>query len=224
LANRGTIFLDEIGELPYELQPKLLRVLQEGEFNRIGEAHAVKVDVRIIAATNRNLEREVSVGKFREDLFYRLNVFPLRVPPLRERKEDIPLLVEHFVQKFAAKMGRPVEKVPLSVIQNLERYSWPGNIRELENVIERAVILSGGETLELGDGFQKGKINAASIVGNTDLSMEEIERHHIVAVLNSTGWRISGEHGAAKILRMKPTTLASRMSKLGIRRPRDNAE
>jgi DNA-binding NtrC family response regulator/sugar lactone lactonase YvrE len=220
LANGGTIFLDEIGELPYELQPKLLRVIQEGEFNRIGEAHTIEVNVRIIAATNRELQREVMAGKFREDLFYRLNVFPLRIPPLRERKEDIPLLVEHFVQKFAVKMGKPIKKVPLSVIQALERYDWPGNIRELENIIERAVILSRGDTLELFESFQRGRSTTAGRERDGIVSLEEVERQHIVAVLNTTHWRVSGEHGAAKILGMKPTTLASKMEKLGIRRPR----
>ena len=220
LANGGTMFLDEVGELPCELQPKLLRVIQEGEFNRVGDARSIKVDVRIIAATNRELQHEVDAGRFREDLFYRLNVFPLRIPPLRERKEDIPLLVEHFVQKFALKMGKSAQKIPLSVIQALERYDWPGNIRELENIIERAVILSRSDTLELFDSLKKESDIATSRDRNVNFRLEDVERQHIVAVLDSTHWRVSGEHGAAKILGLKPTTLASKMEKLGIRRPR----
>ena len=216
LANHGTIFLDEIGDLPLELQAKLLRVLQEGEFERLGSSDTTKVNVRVIAATNRELDKAVEEGTFREDLFYRLNVFPVRMPSLRERKEDIPLLVRYFVKKHGAKLGKKIETVPRKVLASLEAYSWPGNIRELENSIERAMITSEGPTLNFGEWLP----NPNRILPKSRaLSLEELEREHIVSVLELTGWRVSGERGAAKILNIKPTTLESRMKKLKISKP-----
>ena len=215
LANGGTLFLDEIGELPIELQSKLLRALQEGEFERVGSTKTQKVDVRVIAATNRDLNHEVDAGHFRADLFYRLNVFPVQSIPLKERKEDIPLLVKHFVNKFSAKVGKRVSNIPKRVINSLQSYDWPGNIRELENVIERAVILSSTQTLELGDWIPKKP--ASALQGEFD-TLAEFERKYILSVLQKTSWRVSGEKGAAKVLGMKPTTLESRMKKLGIKR------
>lgn len=215
LANGGTIFLDEIGDLPLELQVKLLRVLQEGEFERLGSSVTHKVDVRIIAATNRDLHTEIEQGRFREDLFYRLNVFPIVIPPLRERKEDIPLLIKHFVKKYCRKIGKPVANIPQSFVDKLQAYNWPGNVRELENIIERAVIVSPGEKLVLGDWLPKN--NGQN--GNSQLSsLDENERNHIIKALEKTGWRISGEKGAAKLLQINAKTLESRMKKLGIER------
>lgn len=215
LADSGTIFLDEIGELPLELQSKLLRVLQEGEFERLGGTKTINVNVRVIAATNRNLENEVADGNFRADLYYRLNVFPINSLPLRERKEDIPLLVKHFVDKYGAQIGKKIRNIPKRVIKSLQTYHWPGNIRELENVIERALILSPENKLELGDWIpQKADTDKADRL----VSLEEYERDYILRVLNETMWRVSGDKGAAKILGMKPTTLESRMKKLGIKR------
>ncbi|RKY91296.1 MAG: sigma-54-dependent Fis family transcriptional regulator, partial [Ignavibacteriae bacterium] len=215
LADGGTIFLDEIGDLPLELQPKILRVLQEGEFERIGNPKTIKVDVRVIAATNRDLKAEIKKGNFREDLFYRLNVFPIFIPPLRERKEDIPLLVNHFVNAYSAKIGRKVETVSQTIINTLQIYHWPGNVRELENIIERALITSGGKKLMLSDWLPKQEINT-----NHDefLTIQENEKQHIVKALEKTDWRISGESGAAKILGIKRTTLEARMKKLNIER------
>jgi formate hydrogenlyase transcriptional activator len=213
LADGGTIFLDEVGELPLELQPKLLRVLQEGEFERVG-GPTVEVDVRVIAATNRDLEAAVRDGRFRADLFYRLNVFPLEIPPLRQRPGDVPLLVGHFAAKYARKLGRTIETIPKPALERLEAYPWPGNVRELENVIERAVIVSRGPKLELGEWFPAPQVGRGARVR----TLEELEREHIVAVLEMTAWRVSGERGAAKILGLKPTTLDARMKKLGIRR------
>jgi len=216
LADGGTIFLDEIGELPVELQAKLLRVLQEGEFERLGNPKTMKVNVRVIAATNRNLEEAIAKKEFREDLFYRLNVFQIVSPPLRNRKEDIPLLVKHFVKKYEGKMGREIKNIPDKVIDALMLYDWPGNIRELENMVERALILSVGNTLEYGDWIPAAK----NIVANqmTLLKMEDVEKEHIISVLNQTNWKVSGEKGAAKILGLNPTTLESRMKKLEIKR------
>jgi len=216
LADGGTIFLDEIGELPVELQAKLLRVLQEGEFERLGNPKTIKVNVRVIAATNRNLEEAIIKKEFREDLFYRLNVFQIISPPLRNRKEDIPLLVEHFVKKYETKMGREIKIIPKNVIDALMLYDWPGNIRELENIVERALILSVGKTLEYGDWIPsvKNAGNKQSLL----LKMEDVERQHIISVLNQTNWKVSGENGAAKILGLNPTTLESRMKKLEIKR------
>lgn len=215
LADGGTIFLDEIGELPLELQSKLLRALQEGEFERVGSANTLKVDVRVIAATNRDLQKEVDDGSFRADLYYRLNVFPINSLPLRERKEDIPLLVKHFVDRYSAKIGKKIVSIPKRVINSLQGYHWPGNIRELENVIERAVILSNGRVLELGDWIPR--TGSESVTHEMD-TLHEFEKKYIVRVLQKTSWRVSGEKGAAKILGMKSTTLESRMKKLGIKR------
>ncbi len=215
LADGGTIFLDEIGDLPLELQVKLLRVLQEGEFDRLGNSNTLKVDVRVIAATNRNLETEVRNGKFREDLYYRLNVFPIVIPPLRERKEDIPLLVKHFMEKYSTKTGKQVEMISQNLIDKLQTYNWPGNVRELENIIERAVILTQGKKLMLGDWLSKAESRSDESHIPT---LEELEKKHILEVLELTGWRIRGDHGAASILNLKPTTLASKMEKLGIKR------
>ena len=215
LANGGTIFLDEIGDLSLDLQSKLLRVLQEGEFERLGNPHVIKVDVRVIAATHRNLEKAIEDGDFREDLYYRLNVFPIEIPPLRERKDDIPLLVKHFVKKYSGKTGKRIDIIPQKTIDALVAYNWPGNIRELENIVERAVIISRGKQLELGDWLtEKKSITTASHA----VSLEDVERMHIIEVLEMTGWRVSGEKGAAKILGLKPTTLEARMNKLGIKR------
>jgi DNA-binding NtrC family response regulator len=216
LADGGTIFLDEIGEMPVELQPKLLRVLQEGEFERVGGSKTLKVNVRVIAATNRDLEKEVSEGRFREDLYYRLNVFPIMSLPLRERKDDIPLLVRHFCTKHGPGVGKTIETIPQDVMDTLMDYNWPGNIRELENVIQRALILSPSRKLELGD-WSRRKSLPPKPTGL--VSMETCERNHIISVLEHTRWKVSGRNGAAEILDMIPTTLDSRMKKLGIQRP-----
>jgi len=214
LADEGTLFLDEVGEIPIELQPKLLRALQEGEFERVGGVKTIKVDVRVIAATNRNLEKEIEKGRFRSDLYYRLNVFPLNIPPLRERKEDVPLLINHFINKYNQQLGNEITKVPQSTINKLMDYSWPGNVRELENIIERGIIVSEGKNLKIGD-WLKGEVEN----DDTFKPLEEFERDYIIKVLKSTNWKISGKNGAAEILKMKPTTLESRMKKLEISRP-----
>lgn len=217
LADGGTIFLDEIGELPVELQAKLLRVLQEGEFERLGNPKTIKVNVRVIAATNRNLEDAIAKKEFREDLFYRLNVFPIISPPLRDRKEDIPLLVKHFVNKYEGKMGKAINNIPEKVIDALMQYDWPGNIRELENLIERALILSPGSTLEYGNWVPSVKITGVN--GKPKFQkLDDVEKEHIISVLNKTNWKVSGEKGAAKILGLNPTTLEARMKKMGIKR------
>jgi transcriptional regulator with GAF, ATPase, and Fis domain len=217
LAHEGTLFLDEIGDLPSELQPKLLRVLQEGEFERVGGSHTMRVDVRVIAATNRDLEQAIQAGRFRADLYYRLSVFPIRLPPLRERPEDIPLLVGYFAQKYGRRLGKRIPSVPPATLQLLGAYPWPGNVRELENVLERALILSQGSHLDLG-GWLPRPDTAPRERG--PLTLEQLEREHILAVLEGTGWRVSGEGGAAGLLGMKPTTLEARMKKLGITRRR----
>jgi transcriptional regulator with GAF, ATPase, and Fis domain len=216
LADKATIFLDEVGEIPLELQTKLLRVLQEGEFERLGSTKTLKVNVRVITATNRALEKEVREGRFRSDLFYRLKVFPIHLPALRDRQQDIPLLVSYFVKKFSTAMGKKVESVPGKALELLKRNPWPGNIRELEHVIERAVILTQETELELGDWMPTG---AAGNGNGSATTLEEVERTHIVAVLTQANWRVSGEKGAAKILGLNPTTLEARMKKLGIQRP-----
>jgi transcriptional regulator with GAF, ATPase, and Fis domain len=216
LADKATIFLDEVGEIPLDLQTKLLRVLQEGEFERLGSTKTIKVNVRVIAATNRDLDKEVREGRFRSDLFYRLNVFPIQVPPLRDRQQDIQLLVSYFVKKFSATMGKKVESVSGTSMELLKNYPWPGNIRELEHVIERAVILSQGPELSLDDWMPKSSV-ASGVAPQTTL--EDVERSHIISILNQTAWRVSGEKGAAKILGLNPTTLEARMKKLGISRP-----
>ena len=216
LADGGTIFLDEIAELPVELQAKLLRVLQEGEFERLGNPRTMKVNVRVIAATNRNLEQAIEKKEFREDLFYRLNVFPIVSPPLRERKEDIPLLVKHFCQKHEAKIGKKIIHIQPEVITALMEYNWPGNIREVENLIERAMIISTGSILEYGDWLPVQK-HAAGAKNNL-LKMEDVEKEHILNTLKKTNWKVSGENGAAKMLGLNATTLEARMKKLGIKR------
>ena len=217
LADGGTIFLDEIGEMPLELQCKLLRVIQEGEFERLGNPRTIKTDVRIIAATNRNLEEEIKNGKFREDLFYRLNVFPITMPPLRQRKEDIPLLVNHFVAKFNIKIGKKIENVSTDTLNTLQEYHWPGNVRELESVIERAVITSQGTALQVLDHFntlRKTKDQA----GQDVKALAELEHDHILQVLQKTCWRINGKNGAALLLGLNPSTLRARMLKYSITR------
>ena len=217
LANRGTIFLDEIGEIPLELQPKLLRVLQEREFERLGSSRTLTTDARLIAATNRDLGVLVQEQKFRSDLFYRLNVFPVRVPALRERREDIPLLVQHFVGRFSRRMNRNIESVPKQGMDALINYSWPGNIRELENVIERAVILSSGPELKVPVGELSRLAPAAD--GWKPQTLEEAERAHILATLKKTRWVLAGPNGAAIRLGLNRSTLQFRMKKLGIVRP-----
>ncbi|MTI32183.1 sigma-54 interaction domain-containing protein [Xanthovirga aplysinae] len=215
LADGGTIFLDEIGELPLELQPKLLRVLQEGEFERLGNPKPIKVNVRVIAATNKDLEKAVEKGTFREDLFYRLNVFPLQTIPLRERKDDISFLVQHFCYKFSQKMGKNIEVISDKLMQALEAYDWPGNVRELENLIERGVILSQRNRLVLGDWAPKKdtRSKAAALI-----TLDDLQRNHILKVLEKTHWKISGANGAAEILGLHEATLRSRMHKLGIQK------
>jgi formate hydrogenlyase transcriptional activator len=217
LANRGTVFLDEIGELPLELQPKLLRVLQDREFERLGSPRTLRTDARLIAATNRDLAALVDAQQFRADLFYRVNVFPVHVPPLRERPEDIPLLVRHFAQQFARRLGKTIETIPSDTMQGLLRYPWPGNIRELQNIIERAVILSPGPVLQVP--LADLKPPATGVSPQNHDTLEEAERKHILAVLEETKWVLSGPNGAAVRLGMKRSTLQFRMRKLGIARP-----
>ena len=236
LANRGTIFLDEIGEVPLELQPKLLRVLQEREFERLGSTRTMKSDARLIAATNRDLDALVAEQKFRSDLYYRLNVFPVRVPPLRERPEDIPLLVRHFVQQFSRRLGKVVDSIPSDTMSALVRYSWPGNIRELQNVIERAVILTNSPVLAVRDDdlravtpapvatFTAHRVNGvASTSSNMRSTLAQAEREQILAALEQAKWVVSGPEGAAAKLGLKRSTLQSRMQKLGIRVARSAA-
>jgi formate hydrogenlyase transcriptional activator len=231
LADRGTIFLDEVGELPLEMQVKLLRVLQEQEFEPVGSSRTAKVDVRVIAATNRDLEDEVAAGRFRADLYYRLNVLPIRVPPLRERQTDIPQLVMFFIQRHAKRIGRAVEGVSRDSMDRLTRYGWPGNVRELENVIERALVLSRGGVLDVGRDFlpslsadappppsQVVPMPPPTVLPAGTGTLEDIERAHIAATLERTGWVIEGPRGAARILDMHPNTLRSRMKKLGLQR------
>jgi PAS domain S-box-containing protein len=217
LAKGGTIFLDEIGEMPLELQSKLLRVVQDGEFERLGSPRTIKVDVRIIAASNRNLEEEIKKGRFREDLFYRLNVFPITIPPLRQRTEDIPLLVNHFIAKFNKKMGKKIEAVSKDTMNALQEYHWPGNVRELESVIERAVITSQGTALQVVDRFETFK-KTGDLPGQEVKGLAELEHDHILQVLQKTGWRIEGKNGAATLLGLNPSTLRARMRKYGILR------
>jgi transcriptional regulator with GAF, ATPase, and Fis domain len=212
LADRATLFLDEIGELPLDVQAKLLRVLEQGRFERLGSTRSLEVDVRIIAASNRHLEREATDGRFRKDLFFRLNVFPIVLPPLRERSEDIPELVWTFVREYEKKIGKRIDNISRKCMDGLQRYAWPGNIRELKNVIERAMIVNSGRTLEI-------HLPAGTFARNSDvLNLEETERRLIQSVLQQTGWRLSGQGGAAGILGLKRTTLQSKMRKLGIRR------
>jgi len=218
LADGSTVFLDEVGELPLDLQAKLLRVLQDGQFERVGGTKTLKVNARVIAASNRDMAKHVAEGKFREDLYYRLNAFPIFVPPLRERREDIPLLAWAFAKQLGEALGKPVERIPQAVIEALQRYAWPGNVRELRNAIERAIILGDSSTLRL----PPGPLNDHHIE-NSPLTLEEAEqsymRAHILKVLERTRWRIRGAGGAADILALKPTTLEARIRKLGLRRP-----
>ena len=215
VANGSTLCLDEIGELPLESQAKLLRTIQHNEFERLGSSQTIKVDVRIVATTNRNLEEEVQKGRFRQDLFYRLNVFPITVPPLRQRKEDIPLLVEAFIQRYAKKLGKQITSVQKKTMKALQDYPWPGNIRELESVLERAVILCSGPVLRLAD-----KLEVSSpIMSSAIRTLEEVERNQIIKILSEARWRIEGKNGAAAILGLHPSTLRARMHKLGILRP-----
>jgi transcriptional regulator with GAF, ATPase, and Fis domain len=219
MADGGTIFLDEVGELPSDTQVKLLRVLQDGEFERVGSSKPVKVDVRVIAATNRNLSAAIKEGAFRPDLFYRLNVFPLDMPPLRERKTDIPLLVNFFINKFGKKMGKDIKGVSKATLERMESYSWPGNVRELQNVIERAVVTASGSTIEIDD-----SILGADSTSHADVeALQQVERAHIIRVLKQTNWVVHGHAGAAAILRINPSTLRFRMQKLGIKRQTRNA-
>jgi formate hydrogenlyase transcriptional activator len=214
LAHQGTLFLDEIGDLPLELQPKLLRVLQEQEFERLGSARTIRVDVRIVAATNQDLAQMVRERRFRADLFYRLNVFPIAVPPLRERSEDIPNLLQHFVRKFARRMGRDITHIPEDVIEVLRLHDWPGNIRELQNIVERAVIMSPGPDLRLPMGEFKHVIKTDT--PSAVRTLAAAERDHIVEALRQVGWVVGGRDGAAARLGVARTTLLYRMRKLGI--------
>ena len=217
VAHGGSLFLDEIGELPLEVQAKLLRVLQAGEFERLGSSKTIHADVRLITATNRDLEREVREGRFRADLFYRLSVFPVSLPPLRERREDIPLLAWHFIARRQAKLGRSVRRVPERLMRAFTAYSWPGNVRELENVVERALIMTSGATLASDPAF----LEAAPVVPavGPKASLAEAERAHIRAVLDECGWKIAGKGNAADRLGLKRSTLQFRMKKLGLARP-----
>jgi formate hydrogenlyase transcriptional activator len=219
LANKGTVFLDEIGEIPLELQPKLLRVLQEREFERLGSTRTLRTDARLIAATNRELEALVEEQRFRADLFYRLNVFPVHVPPLRDRRDDIPVLVRHFAQQFARRMKKTIETIPAETMDALTRYDWPGNIRELQNLIERAVILTAGTTLNVPLMGLTARTPAPARTGET-ATLAESDRRHIIAALESSNWVIAGANGAAARLGLKRSTLQFRMRKLGIVRPR----
>jgi formate hydrogenlyase transcriptional activator len=224
LANGGTIFLDEIGELPLDLQAKLLKVIESGEFERLGSPRSVKVDVRIVACSNRNIEDEVKMGRFRQDHFYRLEVFPITIPPLCKRIEDIPLLVEFYVDKFSRRYNKQITRVPEQTMKALENYEWPGNVRELINVVERAVILSHGPALQLAEKLvplpnldhRKQTLKEAEV----RKGLGEMEREHILRTLKETGWKIEGPGGAAASLRMNPSTLRARMKKLGIKRPK----
>ena len=221
IADKGTIFLDEIGELPLELQSKLLRVLQEGQIERLGGTKLIDIDVRVIAATNRDLAKEVKDGNFREDLFFRLNVFPLHLPSLSERKEDIPEIATNFVSKISKRMGKKITEISSESIDHLKNYEWPGNIRELRNIIERAVILCKTSKLEVEiptNPFASTSSEQKDSDATDSLSLSEIEKAHILKILEKTNWRIRGTEGAAQLLDLKPTTLESRMLKLGIKR------
>jgi len=217
LADTGTLFLDEISELPQDTQAKLLRVLQDGEFERVGGSRTFRSDVRIIAATNRDLNAEVTAGRFRADLFYRLNVYPITVPPLRKRREDIPLLVEHFIAHLAPPIGKRVERIPRPTMKQMKNYDWPGNVRELRNVLERSIIISRDSTLQLSEDLIKTPHHSSVAIGSA-MSLEEVQRQHIQAVLEQANGRIEGPGGAAEILQLKPSTLRHRMKKLGVKR------
>jgi transcriptional regulator with GAF, ATPase, and Fis domain len=214
LANHSTIFLDEIGELPLEVQVKLLRALDERHIERLGSPTAIRIDTRIIAATHRNLEERIAAGAFREDLFYRLNVFPIQVPPLRERAEDIPLLVWRFVEEFSKAFGKDIEAIPLDNMAALQRYTWPGNVRELRNVVERAMVLADNRWLTIA------VPSPPPGAGPRSVKLADVEKDHIRNVLEGAGWRVRGFGGAADLLGLKPTTLETRMAKLGLYRPK----
>ena len=221
-ADRGTLFLDEIGDLPLELQPKLLRALQEKQFERLGGGRTFQVDVRVIAATNQNLWRMVQERKFRADLYYRLNVFPITLPPLRDREDDIPLLIEHFVKSFAKRQGKSIDRIPEEVVRVLKLHNWPGNIRELQNVIERAVIMTTGPVLDVRTIDLQTTEHMTENVGSSPVAktrtLEEFERAHITAILRETNWVVGGRVGAAAKLGLARTTLIAMMQRLGIRR------
>jgi transcriptional regulator with GAF, ATPase, and Fis domain len=227
LADGGTLFLDEVGEIPLDLQGKLLRALQERQFERVGDDKTIDADVRIVAATNRDLEVEVEAGRFREDLFYRLSVFPLTVPPLRERAEDIVPLAGHFVAQICEDLGRPALRIGPQVTAVLQGYDWPGNIRELRNVIERAIIMSKGKQLELTPPSSRLSTSGSAVKDPvsddflTDVEMREREKANLLNVLRLTSWRVSGEGGAAELLGLKPSTLAYRMRTFGIEKDRE---
>ncbi len=215
LANSGTLFLDEVAELPLDAQGKLLRVLQQGEFERLGSPRTIRVDVRVIAATSRNLAGDVREGRFRRDLYYRLNVFPVMMPALRERPADIPILARYLVDRFAGKHRRRIDEIPSAVFDALAAHHWPGNIRELENVLERAIITTPGPVLRLPGPLQSDPVDGPALPFTR---LADVERAHILRMLDEAGWRIEGPLGAAKALDLKPSTLRSRMRKLGIRR------
>jgi formate hydrogenlyase transcriptional activator len=216
LAHQGTLFLDEVGDIPLELQPKLLRVLQEQEFERLGSTKTIKVDVRLVAATNRDLAQMVAASHFRSDLYYRLNVFPIVLPPLRDRSDAIPAMVRHFTQQFARRMGKRIESIPEATMDALVRYPWPGNVRELQNVIERAVILSSGPALHVPlEDLKSVDLQVSSAA----VTLADAEREHIVDALRETGWVVGGATGAAARLGMKRSTLQHKMRKLDISRP-----
>jgi len=215
LAHGGTLFLDEIGEVPADIQSKLLRILQHGQFERLGSPRTIRVDVRIIAATNRNLIDEVKAGRFRRDLYYRLNVFPITMPPLRDRRCDVPSLARHLIGRLARKHERRIEAVPAPVLETLTAYDWPGNVRELENVLERAIITAPGTTLELHEALTP---ETSPAFAATTTLMVDIERTHILRMLDANEWRIEGPQGAARALGLKPSTLRSRMRRLGVKR------
>jgi len=214
VADEATLFLDEIGELPLELQPKLLQVIQSGEFERLGSSTTMKADVRIIAATNRNLEDEVKKGRFRQDLWYRLNIFPITVPPLRDRMDDIPLLVRFYVDKISKRLGKTIEMIPARLMDSLQNYHWPGNVRELENVLERAVINSSGPKLRLVDELKQPRKDQPE----ASRTLADIEREYILRVLDQVNWKVSGKNSAAEILGLDRSTLRARMKKLHIRK------
>jgi transcriptional regulator with GAF, ATPase, and Fis domain len=216
LAEGGTLFLDEVGEIPLDVQVKLLRVIQEREFERVGGQTPIKMDVRVITATNRNLLQEVADKNFREDLFYRLNVFPLTTPPLRERLEDIPLLVNFLIGKFGPKIGKKIESISANSMQRLQNYRWPGNIRELENIIERAIILADAPILEIEPDQLPTVTSSVKTAETSDASLNAITKEHILSILKQTRWIIEGPNGAAQLLNLKPSTLRYRMQKLGI--------
>jgi transcriptional regulator with GAF, ATPase, and Fis domain len=226
LANGGTIFLDEIGDLPLRLQPRLLRVLQEGEFERLGSGKTIKVDVRVIAATNRNLAEAMQRGRFRHDLYYRINVYPITLPPLRERREDIGVLAEAFLREASRRLGRLFDPISEDVLESLKRHEWPGNIRELRNVIDRAAVGSAGRWVELPEHWSASTRSFSSAAETNrpikpaprERTLEEHQRSHILQVMRKTGWRVEGPKGAARILGLNPSTLRSRMLKLGIRK------